>query len=318
MHPALSIPSPTISTIQIGPLVIHFYALCILAGIAIAIYLGSKRWKARGGQPGVIIDVALWSVPIGIVGARIFHVLTHWDYYFHAGADPLGPIKVWEGGLAIYGGLIFGVIAAWFATRASGARLMSVADALAPAILVAQAVGRLGNYFNQELFGQPTTLPWGLEIPATNPAYPVGFPAGILFHPTFLYEMLWNLLGFVLIVFVFEKRFNLRNGRGFAIYLIYYSIGRAFIESIRIDQSDYFFGIRTNVWSAIVTILVAMALFVWLNRTRPGTEPSVYLPGREPMVGLDDKGEGEASESSAAGSNSQDGLDFQYTAPEDQ
>ncbi len=301
-----SIPSPSVSTIQVGPFIVHFYALCILLGIAVAVFIGSRRWLARGGQKGAILDIALWSVPLGIVGARIFHVLTHFNFYFHAGADPLDIFKIWEGGLAIYGGLIFGVLGGWLAARNLGARLLSIADVLAPALLVAQAIGRLGNYFNQELFGQPTTLPWGLEIPSSNKAYPLGFPEGVLFHPTFLYEMLWNLMGFVLIVFVFEKRFNLRNGRGFAVYLVYYSVGRAFIESIRIDQSDYFLGLRTNVWSAILTIAVGVLLFVWSSRKLPGTEPSLYLPGREPEPGL-------AVEPTESAEPAGHGLDFKDT-----
>ena len=300
-----SIPSPTISTIQVGPFIVHFYALFILLGIAVAVFVGSRRWAARGGQKGAILDIALWAVPLGIVGARIFHVLTHFNFYFHKGADPLDVFKIWEGGLAIYGGLIFGVLGGWLAARNLGARLLSIADVLAPAILLAQGIGRLGNYFNQELFGQPTTMPWGLEIPSSNKAYPLGFPEGVLFHPTFLYELLWNVLGFVLIVFVFEKSFNLRNGRGFAAYLVYYSIGRAFIESIRIDESDYYLGLRTNVWSAILTIAVGVALFVWSSRKQPGTEPSVYLPGREPEPVIEDQPE----PAQPAG----DGLDFKDT-----
>lgn len=280
MH--LSIPSPSISYIQVGPLVIHFYAVCILVGIAAAVWIGAIRWKARGGSANQMVDMALWTVPIGIIGARIFHVVTHWSFYFGAGTDPLAVFRIWEGGLAIYGGLIFGVLGAWLGSRSIGVRFLSVADALAPGILVAQAIGRLGNYFNKELFGQATTLPWGLEIPSTNPAYPVGFPAGVLFHPTFLYEMIWNLLGFALIVFVLERRFNLRNGRALAVYLVYYSIGRAFIESIRIDVSESFLGLRTNVWSAILTALVGVALYLWLARKKPGTEESIWLPGKAP------------------------------------
>ncbi len=299
----LSIPSPSVSSFQVGPFVIHFYALFILLGIAAAVWIGSKRWTSRGGRKGQILDIALWTVPIGIIGARIFHVLTHWDYYFHAGTNVTKVFAIWEGGLAIYGGLIFGVLGAWLGARSTGVKLLSVADALAPGILVAQAIGRLGNYFNQELFGQPTDLPWGLQIPSSNVAYPQGFPDGVLFHPTFLYEMIWNLIGFALIVLVLEKRFNLRNGRALAVYLVYYSIGRAFIESIRIDQSEYFLGLRTNVWSAIITIVIGLVLLVWLRRSRPGTEQSLYLPGRQPLEPIEPERPKPA-----------DGLDFEYTS----
>jgi prolipoprotein diacylglyceryl transferase len=184
--------------------------------------------------------------------------------------------------LAIYGGLIFGTLGAWIGARSIGVRFWSVADALAPAILVAQAIGRLGNYFNKELFGLPTDLPWGLEIPKANPAYPMGFPEGVLFHPTFLYEMIWNLLGFVVIVYWLERKFNLRNGRAFAVYLIYYSVGRAMIENIRIDNSEMLLGLRTNVWSAILTAAIGIGLLVWSNRKLPGTEESIWLPGKAP------------------------------------
>ena len=298
-----SIPSPSVSSFQVGPFVIHFYALFILLGIAIAIWVGSKRWQARGGLKGQILDIALWCVPFGIVGARIFHVLTHYDFYFHQGADVSAVFKVWEGGLAIYGGLIFGVLGAWLGARNVGVKLLSVADALAPGILLAQALGRLGNYFNQELFGTPTNLPWGLQIDSSNAAYPAGFPPGVLFHPTFLYEMIWNVIGFLLIVLVLEKRINLRGGRALAAYLVYYSVGRAFIESIRIDQSDYYFGLRTNVWSAILTSLIGVALFLWSRKYRPGTEESVFLAGKEPVA--------------AEAASPKDGLDFDYATSDD-
>lgn len=313
MHfPFLSIPSPTVSTFQIGPLLIHFYALFILLGIVLAVMIGNRRWIAKGGAKGVILDIALWCVPIGIIGARIFHVLTHFNFYFHAGADPLDVFKVWQGGLAIYGGLIFGVFGAWIGARRMGVRFLAVADALAPGILVAQAVGRIGNYFNQELFGTPTNLPWGLEIPSANKAYPVGFPEGVLFHPTFLYELIWNLLGFVLIVFVLPKFMNLQGGRTLAVYLVYYSFGRAFVESIRIDPSDYYLGLRTNVWSALITILVGVGLFIWSKANQPGDDESVYLPGREPEALIEQLADGKNK-----GSEAGDELDFEYAATED-
>ena len=312
--PHISIPSPSVSYFQVGPFIIHFYALFILLGIALAVAIGNRRWQAQGGQKSVILDIALWAVPIGILGARIFHVLTHFNYYFHAGANPLDVFKIWEGGLAIYGGLIFGVLGAWLGARNAGMRFLAVADALAPGILVAQAIGRLGNYFNQELFGLPTALPWGLQIDSKNAAYPAGFPDGVLFHPTFLYELVWNLLGFAIIVFVLQRFMNLKNGRMLAIYLVYYSIGRAFIESIRIDPSDYYLGLRTNVWSALITILVGVGLFIWSKATFPGDEVSLYLPGREPKP---EDAEAATDDTENQGSKGQDGLDFDNTATDD-
>jgi prolipoprotein diacylglyceryl transferase len=276
-----SIPSPDVSSFELGPIRVHFYALFILIGIALAIWIGARRFKQRGGQSGMILDIALWAVPFGIVGGRIFHVLTHWDYYFYAGADLTKVFAVWEGGLAIFGALILGSVGAFIGARTAGIKFLAFADAIAPGVLVAQAIGRIGNYFNNELFGLPTTLPWGLEISTANPAYPAGLPAGVLFHPTFLYELIWNLMGFAVLIWL-DRKLKLRWGQMFAAYLITYSIGRAFIESIRIDPSDIFFGLRTNVWSAIFTIAIGVALFVWSRRTHKEEETSVYLPGREP------------------------------------
>jgi prolipoprotein diacylglyceryl transferase len=276
-----SIPSPDVSSFELGPIRVHFYALFILIGIALAIWIGSRRFRQRGGQAGMILDIALWAVPFGIVGGRIFHVLTHWDYYFYAGADLSKVFAVWEGGLAIFGALLLGSVGAFIGARTAGIKFLAFADAIAPGVLVAQAVGRIGNYFNNELFGLPTTLPWGLEISTANPAYPAGLPAGVLFHPTFLYELIWNLMGFAVLIWL-DRKLKLRWGQMFAAYLITYSIGRAFIESIRIDPSEIFFGLRTNVWSAIFGIAIGVALIVWSRRKHKQEETSVYLPGREP------------------------------------
>jgi prolipoprotein diacylglyceryl transferase len=220
-------------------------------------------------------------VPFGIIGGRIFHVLTHWDFYFYPSADLSKVFAVWEGGLAIFGALLLGSVGAFIGARTAGIKFLAFADAIAPGVLVAQAIGRIGNYFNNELFGLPTTLPWGLEISTANPAYPAGLPAGVLFHPTFLYELIWNLMGFAVLIWL-DRKFKLRWGQMFAAYLITYSIGRAFIESIRIDPSEVFFGLRTNVWSAIFGIAIGVALFVWSRRKHIEEETSVYLPGREP------------------------------------
>lgn len=281
-----SIPSPTISYFDVGPLRIHFYALFILLGIAIAVWLGGVRFKARGGRSGAILDIALWAVPFGIVGGRIFHVLTHWNYYFHEGADISHVFAIWEGGLAIYGAVILGALGAYLGCKVSGVRFLSFADAIAPGVLIAQAVGRLGNYFNQELFGLPTDLPWGLEVSRPNTAIPEGLPDGVLFQPTFLYEIIWNLLGVVLIL-VIERKLLLRWGQTFGLYLAVYSVGRYWIEGLRIDPSDVYFGIRTNQWSAISGLAVGIALVYWSRRAHPGLETSVYLPSKEPAGALE-------------------------------
>jgi prolipoprotein diacylglyceryl transferase len=261
-----SIPSPSISFIELGPFKIHFYALCILTGIILAIWIANRRLVRWGYQSGLALDVALWTVPIGVVGARIFHVLTHSGDYFYPGADVTAVFRIWEGGIAIYGGLIGGAVGAWIGSKRAGIRFWDFTDAVAPGVLLAQAAGRWGNYFNQELFGQPTTLPWGLEIDASNPAFPNSLPTETLFHPTFLYESTWSLIG-VVVLLALDKRFDLRNGAMFGSYLIYYSMGRLVTENLRIDPSDIILGLRTNVWSAILGI-VAGAAIVYIQRTR--------------------------------------------------
>lgn len=274
-----SIPSPSVSYIQLGPFTIHFYALCILVGIIAAAMITDSRMARRGVERGMVIDLLLWVVPLGIIGARIFHVLTHMDDYFYPGADLLRTLYIWEGGIAIFGALIGGGIGAWIGCRFIGLRFWTFADALAPGLLVAQAFGRVGNWFNHELFGTPTSLPWGLEIESSNPAYPVGLPADVLFHPTFLYEAIWNLLGAAVIVWA-GRRFALRWGRQFALYLIWYGAGRVVWESIRIDPSEVFFGLRTNVWAAIIAVVVGIVIFFVQKRRHPGLPTSPYLPKR--------------------------------------
>ncbi len=278
-----SIPSPAVSFIDLGPFRVHFYALCILLGIVLAVWMTSSRLTARGGRPGTVLDIVLWAVPLGIVGARIYHVLTHANDYFYPGADLLRTLYIWEGGNAIFGSLIGGAIGVYIGCRQTGIRFWSFTDAVAPAMLVAQATGRLGNWFNHELFGVPTTLPWGLEIESTNAAFPQGLPAGTLFTPTFLYEIIWNLVGVILIL-ALERRFNLRWGRAFAVYLIWYGIGRSWFESIRIDPSEIFLGVRSNIWASWLAIAIGIIILIIQNKRHTGFELSVYQPGREPAV----------------------------------
>jgi prolipoprotein diacylglyceryl transferase len=260
---------------MVGPFKIHFYALCILTGMILAIWLADRRLVKRGAKSGIALDIALWTIPIAVIGARIFHVLTHSGDYFYPGADLTAVLRIWEGGIAIYGGLLGGALGAWIGANRSGIKFWSFADAVAPGILLAQGIGRWGNYFNQELFGLPTTLPWGLEINPSNAAFPVGLPPETLFHPTFLYESLWSLIG-VIILLALDKRLNLRWGTMFGAYLIYYSVGRVITENLRIDPSDIILGLRTNVWSAIGGALVGLAIILWQRRQHPGPEASVY------------------------------------------
>jgi prolipoprotein diacylglyceryl transferase len=299
-----SIPSPDVSFIELGPLRIHFYALFILTGIVFALILTGARLRSRGSESGVALDVSLWAIPFGILGGRFFHVLTHPNDYFFQGADLLAVFRIWEGGLAIYGALIFGSLGAFIGARQAGIRFTSYLDAVAPGVLLAQAIGRWGNYFNNELFGIPTDLPWGLEIASTNPAYPAGLPDGVLFHPTFLYESIWSLIG-VAILLAADRRFNLRWGKMLGLYLIYYSIGRVWVEAIRIDPSEIILGLRINIWSAILGIAVGLAIMIIQSRRHTGIESSVYLPGKEPKIDSSSPLVTEATEISAP----EDGLD---------
>ena len=278
-----AIPSPDVSFIELGPFRIHFYALFILTGIILALILTESRLRSRGAEAGVALDISLWAIPFGILGGRFFHVITHPNDYFFEGADLLAVFRIWEGGLAIYGALMFGALGAFIGARQSGLKFVSYLDAVAPGVLLAQAVGRWGNYFNNELFGLPTDLPWGLEISSNNPAYPAGLPEGVLFHPTFLYESIWSLAGVALLLAA-DKRFNLRWGKMLGLYLVYYSIGRIWVEAIRIDPSEVLLGLRINIWSAIAGILVGLAILILQSRRHPGLEASVYRPGKEPKA----------------------------------
>jgi prolipoprotein diacylglyceryl transferase len=278
-----SLPSPPADWqyFDVGPLRVHVYALAILAGIILATWITGRRLTARGGEKGVVLDFLLWTVPLGIIFARAYHVLTHPGDYFGPDINPLSVFYIWEGGNAIFGGLIGGALGVWLGSRQTGVRFFSFADALIPGLLIAQAAGRLGNYFNQELFGLPTTLPWGLVIDLPNSAVPSGLPADTLFHPTFLYEMIWNLAGVVILLLI-ERRRDMRWGKALAFYLVWYGLGRAWLEAIRLDPSETFLGIRTNIWASFAAILLGVILYVVQSRRHPGREESIYLPGREP------------------------------------
>lgn len=267
---------------------IYAYALCILAGIVAAVVLTNRRLTVRGAEPWITLDIALFAVPFGIVGGRVYHVLTHPDDYFFPGADLLKTLYIWEGGMAIFGALIGGALGVWIGCRVTGIRFWSFADALAPGLLLAQAFGRLGNWFNQELFGLPTDLPWGLEIDRPNDAIPVGLPDDVLFHPTFLYEMIWNLAG-VAVILLLDKHLRLQWGKLLGVYLIWYGAGRSVFETIRLDPSELFLGIRVNVWGAWIAVIIGIVILIVQSRRHTGLEPSPYAAGREwsPGAGVD-------------------------------
>ena len=258
-----SLPSPAESVWYLGPLPIRAYAIAIGLGILAAWWILDRRYTAKGGPPETALDVALWMVPFGIIGGRIYHVLSSPDAYFGPNGDPTRVIEIWNGGLGIWGAIPLGGLGAWIALRRRGLRLAPFADALAPGLLVAQGIGRLGNYFNQELYGSPTTLPWGLEI--DNP--PPNYDPGTLFHPTFLYEMLWNFAMAAVLIWA-ARRFHLRHGRVFWLYVMLYTAGRVWIEYLRIDEAELVLGLRLNVFTAAVVGLLAVAYLVWQRRPR--------------------------------------------------
>jgi prolipoprotein diacylglyceryl transferase len=299
---ALSIPSPgpEWQVLPLGqwvrdlglewfpPVTIFSYALCILVGIIAATVLTNHRLTRRGAEPWITLDIALFAVPLGIIGGRVYHVLTHPADYFYDGANLLRTLYVWEGGMAIFGALVGGAIGVWLGCRMTGVRFWSFADALVPGLLLAQAFGRLGNWFNQELFGLPTTLPWGLEIDRPNPAIPIGLPESTLFHPTFLYEIVWNLAG-VAVLLLLDARLRVQWGKLLGGYLIWYGVGRSVFETIRLDPSELFLGVRINVWAAWLAVLIGIVLVLVQRHRHPGSERTPYVPGREwtPEPGVD-------------------------------
>jgi prolipoprotein diacylglyceryl transferase len=276
---AQSIPSPSESVWHLGPVPIRGYALSIILGIVAAIWIGERRWVARGGRAGEVSDVAVWAVPFGVVGGRIYHVITDNDLYFGDGGNPVEALYVWRGGLGVWGAIALGAVGVLIACRLRGIKMLAMSDALAPGVLVAQAIGRWGNWFNQELFGKPTDLPWALEI---DPEYrPPGFEDFATFHPAFLYEFAWNLLAFAVIIWL-DRRYRLGGGRVLALYVMGYTLGRAWVEMLRIDtvQMSDVLGLRLNVWTSIVLFIGAAAYFVWAGKRGRTREESVYVEGR--------------------------------------
>ncbi len=304
----LSIPSPPISGWQLGPFFLHIYALCLISGMIAAWMIGSRRWQARGGTAEQFETVVLVAIPIGIVGARLYHVLTHLGDYFGPGRDPWSALRIWEGGIAIYGAIGFGALAAWLMCRREGVRFSALGDSVAPGIAIGQALGRFGNWFNQELYGLPTDLPWGLEIDAAHRA--PGYEQYSTFHPTFAYEAIWNVLIALALIWA-DRRFRLGRGKVFALYVALYGFGRFFTEGIRLDYSyDTFGPIRFNQAVAALIFVFGIALFLWLVRNRPGREESVYLvpPAEDAPQGAADLEDADAT-SSADGESQTDSTD---------
>ena len=320
-HVLASFPSPPQGVWQFDlgfvTIPLRAYALCIIAGILVAIWWGERRWVARGGNKGTIVDVAVFAVPFGIVGGRLYHVLTDYYRYFGEGANPVDALKIWDGGLGIWGAIALGGVGAWIACRTRGIPLPVVADAIAPGIVVAQAIGRLGNYFNQELYGGSTDLPWGLEIfnrvnlETGRPDQLLGQSTGeviAVVHPTFLYELLWNLGVAVLLVWA-DRRFRLGHGRVFALYVAGYTAGRFWIEMMRTDPATHVLGLRVNVWVSVLVFLGAV-IYLLLARRRGGRE--------SPEVALGKAGPAEETDTEAADEEQDEARDEEQSAAGEQ
>jgi prolipoprotein diacylglyceryl transferase len=256
------IPTPSSSTLELGFFTFHFYALTILLGIFVALWLTKKRYEALGGNPNEITDLAFVVVPAGIIGGRLYHVITSPQKYFGENGSPIQALQIWRGGLGIWGAISIGALAAFlfFKVKKTSLSFYQLADAIAPSLLIAQGIGRFGNWFNGELFGRPTSLFWALEIPLDR--RPIGYENFETFHPTFLYEALWCFViaGVILRVKSFKK-FK-RPGIVFAFYVMAYSLGRFFIEVIRIDEANLIFGIRLNLWVSGLRFIGAFAVFL--------------------------------------------------------
>lgn len=308
---AAGIPSPSQGVWYLGPIPLRAYGIIIAAGMIIGVWWTARRYRDRGGNPDTLYDAALWAIPLGVVGARIYHVITSPDAYFGPGGDPMLAFQIWRGGLGIWGGVAFGALGVYIAVKRAGVRLGPIADSLAPALLIAQAIGRWGNWFNQELFGAPTTMPWGLQIDAAH--MPAGYPVGTLFHPTFLYECLWNLAAAALIVWL-DRRHRFAGGQVFGLYLMAYTAGRCWIEMLRIDDAHRVLGLRLNVWTSLLVFALGVLVFVVAGRL--GRPTRVVADGStddaEPSSGEDDsqasveKGDPDTSSTEVAEGSSDD------------
>ncbi|OFL71086.1 prolipoprotein diacylglyceryl transferase [Corynebacterium sp. HMSC063G05] len=269
-----NIPSPPQGVWQLGPLPLRGYAISILVGVLVGIYWMQRRYAARGGDPELVLDIAIAVIPAGIIGGRLYHVATDWEKYFGLGANPADALKITNGGLGIWGAVALGVLAAWAVAKWRKVPFAPVLDAAAPAIILGQAIGRLGNWFNQELYGGPTSLPWGLEIyqrvdefgrvtPVTGTS--TGEVLAVV-HPTFLYEMVWNVLACLVIVWA-DRKFKMGGGRVFALYVAAYTLGRFFIELMRVDDATLIFGVRINNITSLVVFFCAV-IALWILRAK--------------------------------------------------
>jgi prolipoprotein diacylglyceryl transferase len=276
-----SIPSPTQSVWHVGPFPLRAYALCIIVGIGVALWLSTKRWRERGGEPDHLWDVSGWAILFGIIGGRVYHVVTDPELYFAAGKHPIDALKIWDGGLGIWGAVALGGVGAWIGCRRKGIKLAVFGDACVPGIVFAQAVGRVGNWFNNELYGARTDLPWGLQIHNLNIESGRSSSAVIgVFQPTFLYELLWDVAVGVALILL-DRRLRLGRGNVFALYVMGYTLGRVWIEMLRTDTANHVLGIRLNVFTSIIVFLGGLAWFLTHDGFHAQREKTPYIAGRD-------------------------------------
>ncbi len=271
------IPTPSSNSIELGAITLRYYALCILLGIIVALLVGSVRWRRGGGIPGELYDLAIYVIPAGIIGGRLYHLLTTPELYFGSHGHLLDAFKIWQGGMGIWGAVAVGTGTAYlYFRRERSLGFLQAIDALAPGILLAQAIGRWGNWFNHELFGSPTTLPWALKVPLAD--RPPGYENFATFHPTFLYESIWCLLCAAIILFSPRIR-RLRPGNTFLLYISLYCLGRLWIEALRIDRAHLIWGVRLNVWVALISLIIS-SLFIIKGEKfeKSGATPQDTIP----------------------------------------
>jgi prolipoprotein diacylglyceryl transferase len=318
VHPVAFLPSPSQSVWHLGPLPIRAYALCIVAGIFVALWLAARRLRERGGSSEDVWDVAGWAIVFGIIGGRLYHVLSDPELYFEGkpGTSPVDAIKIWDGGLGIWGAIALGTLGAWIGCRRKGISLLVFADAAAPGVLIAQGLGRWGNWFNNELYGGPTSMPWGLQVHCLDVTVGHAVSGGTAsggehclagattlaahYQPTFLYESLWDIAIALLVIYL-DRRFRLGRGNVMALYVMGYTLGRIWIEALRTDHANHILGLRLNIWTCIIVFALGLAWFLRHDGFRAEREPDPYTAerrARDAAAGEgDDAADGDAAES---------------------